>query len=782
MISQFKIIKDIGVFKDYDAKHTAIQKDFGKINLIYGLNTYGKSTLTEIFKDLNNNSSNHINNRKTIPGGSSPKVVIRLSSGQGAISLTQNGCNNNCLAGKIMVFDSEFIHENVFDGSELIENRKTKESFTDFILGDNSVKIAKELESLKRANREARTKQQQFIPKSQLNKTDAVIRKYAKQTTDENEESLAKKQQLLLDEIRLKKNQLINSENIKKFGKLPISDLDKITTFANKLYYNQQLLANSFRIDSKTISIFEDHINKNCGGADDAEKWLEKGLSYLGDGCNCPFCGQLIEDHKTVNAVEEYLNPQYRDYLRALMDDLNSNTVDWNVFDLNTAITNAQNYLYKASDIIGEKMLKYSPSLESLINDVLANDNRWKANIKSLRNEVEKAVESKKMIGYLGIDLDISSAIFYKEYYEETINKLNLIIKSINEDIEKTKNEIVTGDLKTMISKLEEENEELKLVITRIKENDECVKWLDYDKEINERNKMIKELSDTLEKEQDGYLDDYFETINDLFKSYGGRKFTIEKGGVNNKGIKKVYGINIRFNNVLVNERGSTGCFFSESDKRALALAIFMAKIKTMTNAQRKGMTVVLDDPVTSFDNNRIKTVIHSILDCSENIDQLFILTHLVTFAQKLCIGYPDKINSYIIRHLNQNTNGLYDMNPSDEFASEFMQAFNRIQKFNNGESDELTINDLRIFMEEYLGTVFASQIYEFDLVKKTFGDKINSLIQCGAISNDTGAKLHQYRTALNNGSHTFRQDTIEDDRTFSIELIQFVFGKVKLE
>lgn len=201
MISQFKIIKDIGVFKDYDAKHTAIQKDFGKINLIYGLNTYGKSTLTEIFKDLNNNSSNHINNRKTIPGGSSPKVVIRLSSGQGAISLTQNGCNNNCLAGKIMVFDSEFIHENVFDGSELIENRKTKESFTDFILGDNSVKIAKELESLKRANREARTKQQQFIPKSQLNKTDAVIRKYAKQTTDENEESLAKKQQLLLDEI-----------------------------------------------------------------------------------------------------------------------------------------------------------------------------------------------------------------------------------------------------------------------------------------------------------------------------------------------------------------------------------------------------------------------------------------------------------------------------------------------------------------------------------------------------------------------------------------------------
>ena len=782
MISQIKSIKDIGVFKNYNVRDTAIQKDFGSINLIYGLNTYGKSTLTDIFKDLNDNSSVHINNRISIPGGSSPKVVLQLASGQGVITLTENGCQNNRLSGKVMVFDSEFIHDNVFDGSELIENRVTKENFTDFILGDNSVKIAKELEILKRTNREDNTKKQQVVPKSQRNNTEAKIRKYAKQTINENEEHLVEEQLRLQEEIKQKKNQQINAEYMKEYKILPSCNLNRITNFANKLRKNQQLLANSFCIDSKTISIFEDHVKKNCNGDENAEIWLEKGISYLGDGCNCPFCGQQIEDYRTINALKEYLNIQYRDYLRELLNELNSNTIDWNVFDLEAAIVSAQNYIYKASKVFGVNVLEYNSSLESLANDVLASDNGWKTKIKSLRNETNKAVESKKMLGHLRIDLDITPAIKYKEYYENTISELNSIINLINKDINSIKNETLTGELEKKLLDLEREKEAVEFKITRIDEDDDCIKWLEYDSEINRRNKTIKELSETLEREQSGYLDVYFETINELFKSYGGRRFSIEKGDVNNKGYKKVYGINIKFNNVLINERGSTGCFFSESDKRALALAIFMAKIRTMSITQRKEITVVLDDPVTSFDNNRIKTVVQSIIDSSENIAQIFILTHLVTFAEKLCVGYSDRINCYIIRHLNRNSNGLYDMNPSDEFASEFMKAFNRIQKFNNEESDELTINDLRIFMEEYLGTVFASQIYSLELGKKSFGDKINALMQCGVISADTGAKLHQYRTALNNGSHTFRHDTIEDDRTFSIDLIRFVFSKVKFE
>lgn len=41
MIANVKKVKDVGVFKDYETKKTGLQKDFGKKNFIYGLNTYG---------------------------------------------------------------------------------------------------------------------------------------------------------------------------------------------------------------------------------------------------------------------------------------------------------------------------------------------------------------------------------------------------------------------------------------------------------------------------------------------------------------------------------------------------------------------------------------------------------------------------------------------------------------------------------------------------------------------------------------------------------------------
>ena len=40
MIANVKKVKDVGVFKDYETKKTGLQKDFGKKNFIYGLNTY----------------------------------------------------------------------------------------------------------------------------------------------------------------------------------------------------------------------------------------------------------------------------------------------------------------------------------------------------------------------------------------------------------------------------------------------------------------------------------------------------------------------------------------------------------------------------------------------------------------------------------------------------------------------------------------------------------------------------------------------------------------------
>lgn len=66
MIRNIKVLKNIGVFQNYQMSHSGLEKDFGKNNFIFGLNTYGKSTLCDVFKDANDNATERITDRKTI--------------------------------------------------------------------------------------------------------------------------------------------------------------------------------------------------------------------------------------------------------------------------------------------------------------------------------------------------------------------------------------------------------------------------------------------------------------------------------------------------------------------------------------------------------------------------------------------------------------------------------------------------------------------------------------------------------------------------------------------
>ena len=184
MIANVKKVKDVGVFKDYETKKTGLQKDFGKKNFIYGLNTYGKSTLCDIFKDVSDDATDRIQKRLTIPNGTNQDIVINLSDGAGTVKLNGSSRCNNKLKSKLMVFDTEFMINNVFNGTNLIEDRTTKENFTEFILGDKGVALAQEIEELKREIKDEKAKLKGMVPYSQKGESDATIKKYVKQCVE----------------------------------------------------------------------------------------------------------------------------------------------------------------------------------------------------------------------------------------------------------------------------------------------------------------------------------------------------------------------------------------------------------------------------------------------------------------------------------------------------------------------------------------------------------------------------------------------------------------------
>ena len=110
------------------------------------------------------------------------------------------------------------------------------------------------------------------------------------------------------------------------------------------------------------------------------------------------------------------------------------------------------------------------------------------------------------------------------------------------------------------------------------------------------------------------------------------------------------------------------------------------------------------------------------------------------------------------------------------------MEFFCSLAGFTPNIAFEVTENEMRVFIEEYLKVVFAKYYKDNLLENKKFGECIDELHSFGAISTDSKETLHRFRVNLNPESHTFKTSTIEDNRALAAQIIDFIFDKVNLK
>ncbi len=781
MITSIKKIKDVGVFKDFETKRTGLQKDFCKKNIVYGPNTYGKSTLCDILKDISDNLTQRINKRLSIPNGGTQDVIINLSDGEGTVKLSNDSWNNNKLKNRIMVFDTEFMINNVFDGTKLIEDRTTKENFTEFILGDNGVTLAQEIEELKREIKEEKAKLPIMTPNSQKGESDAAIKKYIRQDVQETLEELEKIKESLLKQIKNNEQRENNRVAIRDYKEIEVVKCCKLAKLISGVETVKEILETSYSMTVDTLVTFEKHIREVCHGKKDALEWISQGIHFMGDNSVCPFCGQEIGDKSLINAFSEYLCDDYQVFKKNLGQRINQVSLDWDIFTLSKDVAELQETIKNAEALFGEAITVWNVDLENLYQEIKSNEQSFCDEFNSLREKVNTALKSKIALCNVDIELNDDILVKIKKYYDEKIDEISGIINKINDAILLVKTDVNSNSYEDKNAEYINQLQNIKQKIVRLNEDNDCINWKAQYDLLKEKSRQVKAKSDELEKDQSEYLDTYFETIDAIFKRYGGHKFKIERGDFSNKGYKKIFGVNISFNNVLISENGMTGTVFSESDKRALALAVFMAKLECMPQEEKEKVILVLDDPVTSFDDNRMKTVINSLINVSDEIEQMFVLTHHFMFSKMLCDRYFEQFSFYKIAHMQGDSNGIFDMEAKEEFLTGFDKAYLNIAKFNNAETDNMSENDLRIFLEEYLKTIFAKQYDENDLNNKQLGVRIDELADLNLITESVKSKLHYYRNELNSGSHTFQMNTIDDDRNFSIDFIQYLFSNVHM-
>jgi wobble nucleotide-excising tRNase len=146
MIEKFVSIKNIGRFRSCSPSGDVA---FRKLTLLFAENGQGKTTLCAILRSLQSGRQEFISERKTLGVSAPSSVQLRL--GGNTVSFSNNAWS--VTHPDIAIFDSIFIHENVYAG-DYVEHEHKKNLYR-VIVGEQGVRLARQIDDLDAKIRDA---------------------------------------------------------------------------------------------------------------------------------------------------------------------------------------------------------------------------------------------------------------------------------------------------------------------------------------------------------------------------------------------------------------------------------------------------------------------------------------------------------------------------------------------------------------------------------------------------------------------------------------------------
>ena len=784
-------IKNVGVFEN----HSNNNIEYQDINFIYANNASGKTTLVDILKDLSEDKDERIQKRKTIPSSEEQFVRIvakgnSLSSSEQSINYQNSVWNNNVLKGKVLVFDTSFIENNIFNGLELLASKDTKNNFSGFILGDSGVSLAHERNSINEQLIEERKKLKLLIPESMKEgtNTDKKIKEYCETKIIEPLKNLEIKKNQLSMQIKGEKELLENTELIKNFQGIPSVKVDSINLYKSIIDNLKLILKETFEVKVENWEIYQSHLENHFPSEEVGRRWIEEGIEYTKEKDDCPFCGQSLSVSMLYPNYKVIFSEEFSDFSKSIRNRVNSNLNELKKINLEFSLTEVFSKIQAAKKLFGESFInsdKFSVCCEELES--------WnKKNIKELNKERDQlfaALKSKNILVNENIYFDFDKILGLLNELNDIYAVLNEELKQMNVGIDGLKAKSISQDT-SVLDEYEESLNDINKKIKRIEEDGDCNEWLESYHEVEKLNKLRDDKDHELETSQEAYLDKYFVDINNYFGRFGGYNYKIERGSTNKRYKEPVIGVNIYFKDRDVSDIESSK-LFSESDRRALALAIFIAKVKNISSEELENTILVFDDPVTSFDTDRMTSVCKSIFELSDLVNQMFILSHQYNFSQKMFANFGGKEylsgtkppKYFQISKSGPGVSTISELDPIKLFNHEFIKQYDKISSFIKGDNDNLTGNDLRIFIEDYL-TVSFPKLY-CDVFSKRYyplDDIITQLRDENYITQQVSVDLKRFKDTLNPASHTYNHFTLEELRTYSKEILDYLDENFRID
>ncbi len=783
MLKRISILKSIGCF--FNDHPGGIQLE--QLTIIFGENCYGKSTICDILRSLADNNPSYITDRKSVPNPENQNQLVHLNFSppghrrEYPVSFGPDQWNQT-LPGdlKIYVFDTDFIHRNVFTG--LTVERRNQENITQFVLGEAGVRTAKDIENLNSKLRGINKYARQLISSAFVGIKD--IDAFLKMEVDETSKELQGKIANKVGELKTKKGleDNLEKERDKKEPEL-ISVPENIEAFVEQV--NSCLASAYQRAHDDASDAVEKHIKDKTHNTATTKNWLKTGLNHIAEDY-CPFCGKTLEEEGMMlieiyrSCFDEAFN-QFEQETHSALKRLPDQLDTFKCLSIPELIQKNSNNIIIYPEL--SKITRYKRSTKLIHAEAKGLRTLWDTFQTKYDEESkklgEKIIQKEKAIYVKTPAWTCPDLIAAYRNFQLSASKYNKLMQHVIDQINDFKDTLNPKTIAKEILKIEEQQTELEFRKKRKDSEPACKELGPTLFQKHEITQKIERLKEQLDREQSEFLNICFESINSLFARLGSGPFQIYKQ-MGRRGNMPVIQLTTSYAGLPISQ-DKIKAFFSESDRRALALSVFWAKIESLDEQQKQNSILVLDDPVTSFDDGRIDRTIRLMEANRSAFRQIIVLSHypryLKSFFERASLNTSGIQLSKIIR--TQESSNLVTASPSDFVETEHQLKFRHIMNFIDRQHTENVSQDLRIFLEAEVKSRYRKQILKNGLNGLQFVNLLDKLLEHSIIDQDKRSELEDYRLSLNPEHHIWTERSQEDIIALSSDVLEFIYERL---
>ncbi|WP_297201575.1 AAA family ATPase [uncultured Pluralibacter sp.] len=702
-------------------------QNFKRLNILYGRNYSGKTTLSRIFRALETGRIPH--------NYVDPNFTIRGDKGD----VTQVG-----LAGHgydVRVYNRDFVSDNL----SFLVNQTDGEIKTFAIVGEKNKEIEDAITAIQtrlgsveskaglRHELEAKKKERDRTKDNHKNASDALegkLRSHANNKIKQN---------------RIYGPAVYNIESIKKdIGSVKKPSFTALTTEEQAAKVNllkQEALPDitytvSINLNIESISkVAEELLSRlikptlpiqELLNETALQMWVKEGIPLHKDKRDtCAFCRQNLP-----HDIWQVLDSHFSKESSAL-----ESSIDSCLTSIATEIQAIPNFL----TLTGDKFYAEEKILFETSNIALAE--HLKGYIQDLK-ALQAALDKRKNAIFQQVPMPVN--IHDPTAIQQCVGDINdLIAKnngrtiSLENDKSTARESLRLSDVASFISDITYDIELARIASLKIDADTANTAFTEAEAEILEQETEVTRLQGQQKDERKGA-----ERVNELLSHFFGHD------GIKLEAKDNVENTSVKFE---VSRDGKSAYNLSEGECSLIAFCYFMAKLEE-PESKGKDLIIYIDDPISSLDGNHIffmfsliesliaKPIKNADRTNSYRYKQLFISTHNLDFLKYLKkISLPNERNHGGYQHFIVERNGgasqIFLM-PSylRDYITEFNYLFHQIYKCRNqggaNESHEPYYgfgNNLRKFLEAFLFFKFPHHDDKndaFERIKKFFGEE----------------------------------------------------------